>query len=87
MVGFNHCYISSPSCHSLRILRYHQRLIMENTPLPFLHEIEKLKHLPRTGWLRTIESPESVAAHSFRVAILALLAPVIVPPRLDWIIS
>ena len=50
---------------------------MEKTPLPFLHEIEKLKHLPRTGWLRTIENPESVAAHSHRVAILALLAPVI----------
>ena len=49
---------------------------MERTPLPFLHEIEKLKHLPRTGWLRTIAHPESVAAHSHRVAILALLAPV-----------
>ncbi|KAJ5625164.1 P-loop containing nucleoside triphosphate hydrolase protein [Penicillium lagena] len=48
---------------------------METTPLPFLHEIEKLKHLPRTGWLRTMQHVESVAAHSFRVAILAYLAP------------
>ncbi|KAJ6004674.1 hypothetical protein N7540_013043 [Penicillium herquei] len=48
---------------------------MEATPLKFLHELEKLKHLPRTGWLRTIQNPESVAAHSFRVAILAMLAP------------
>ncbi|KAJ5092383.1 hypothetical protein NUU61_007253 [Penicillium alfredii] len=48
---------------------------MEATPLPFLHAIETLKHLPRTGWLRTVQNPESVAAHSFRVAILAMLAP------------
>lgn len=49
---------------------------MEKTLLPSLHEIEKLKHLPQTGWLRTIAHPESVAAHSHQVAILALLAPV-----------
>ncbi|KAJ6189759.1 hypothetical protein N7519_004667 [Penicillium mononematosum] len=52
---------------------------MEATPLPFLHAIETLKHLPRTGWLRMFddnpERVESVAAHSFRVAILAMLAP------------
>ncbi|KAJ6019512.1 hypothetical protein N7522_001579 [Penicillium canescens] len=48
---------------------------MEATLLPFLHAIEPLKHMPRTGWLRTIQNPESVAAHSFRVAILAMLAP------------
>jgi putative hydrolase of HD superfamily len=57
---------------------------MEATLLPFLHAIEPLKHLPRTGWLRTVENPESVAAHSFRVAILAMLAPVIVFPRLKF---
>lgn len=53
---------------------------MEATPLPFLHAIETLKHLPRTGWLRTVQNPESVAAHSFRVAILAMLAPVFESP-------
>jgi putative hydrolase of HD superfamily len=36
-----------------------------------------LKQLPRTGWVRSnVESPESVAAHSWGMAILALrLAP------------
>lgn len=48
----------------------------EASPLPFLHLMQTLKHLPRTGWLRTIENPESVASHSFRVALLGLLAPV-----------
>ena len=46
------------------------------SPLPFLHLIGTLKHLPQTGWLRTIDNPESVAAHMYRVAILAMLAPV-----------
>ena len=36
-----------------------------------------LKQLPRTGWVRSnVENPESVAAHSWGMAILALrLAP------------
>ncbi len=34
---------------------------------------EKLKHLPRTGWLRHgISAPETVAAHSWQMALLAL---------------
>lgn len=34
---------------------------------------EVLKHLPRTGWLQKgIEQPESVAAHSWQMALLAL---------------
>lgn len=34
---------------------------------------EKLKHLPRTGWLRHgITAPESVAAHSWQMAMMAL---------------
>ena len=40
--------------------------------LSLLRAIEPLKHLPRTGWLdRDIASPESVAAHSWRLAVLA----------------
>ena len=40
--------------------------------LGLLRAIEPLKHLPRTGWLdRDIASPESVAAHSWRLAVLA----------------
>ncbi|MGH2344551.1 MAG: HD domain-containing protein, partial [Chloroflexota bacterium] len=41
----------------------------------FLHAMEPLKHLPRTGWVdREIAAPESVAAHSWRLAMLAWFA-------------
>lgn len=37
-----------------------------------LHRIEPLKHLARTGWVdRGIGEPETVAAHSWRLAMLA----------------
>ncbi|KAK4119955.1 hypothetical protein N657DRAFT_580845 [Parathielavia appendiculata] len=48
---------------------------LDSSPLPFLHLIQQLKHLPRTGWLRTVENPESVASHSFRLALIGLFAP------------
>jgi len=35
--------------------------------------IGKLKHLPRSGWVRSgVSNPETVAAHSWRVAVLIL---------------
>ena len=42
-----------------------------------LSEMLELKNLPRTGWIRSgVNNPESVAAHSWGMAILALrLAP------------
>ncbi|KAI3339073.1 hypothetical protein F4824DRAFT_458072 [Ustulina deusta] len=43
--------------------------------LSFFHLLEYLKHLPRTGWLRMLNHPESVGSHSFRVAIMSLFAP------------
>jgi len=49
---------------------------LDRSPLHFLHLIQQLKHLPRTGWLRTVEQPESVASHSFRLALLSLFTPV-----------
>lgn len=49
---------------------------LDMSPLPFLHLANVLKQLPRTGWLRTIEHPESVAAHMYRMALMALCAPV-----------
>ena len=49
---------------------------LETSPLLILHLIERLKHLPRTWWLRTIKNPESVAAHMYRLAFLAMFAPV-----------
>ena len=49
---------------------------LDNSPLPFLHLIQQLKHLPRTGWLRTVENPEGVASYSFRLALIGFFAPV-----------
>ena len=42
-----------------------------------------MKQLPRTGWVRSdVENPESVAAHSWGMAILALR---LAPENLDMI--
>lgn len=49
---------------------------LDGSPLPFLHLMENLKTTPRTGWLRTIKNPESVADHSYRLALLTMFAPV-----------
>lgn len=39
----------------------------------FLHEMGHLKHIPRNGWLRLgIRQPESIADHSFRVAMIGI---------------
>jgi putative hydrolase of HD superfamily len=48
---------------------------MEAEPLlALLRRIEPLKHLLRTGWVdRGVSSPETVAAHSWRLAIMAWL--------------
>ncbi|HSU15607.1 HD domain-containing protein [Longimicrobium sp.] len=50
--------------------------------LRFFHLAGRLKDTPRAGWaLRGISAPESVAEHSFRTALLALvLAPRAAPP-------
>lgn len=48
------------------------RAVLAHEWLGLLCAIEPLKHLPRTGWLdREIAAPESVAAHSWRLAVLA----------------
>lgn len=40
----------------------------------FIHEVGSLKLLPRSGWLKLgIKLPESVAEHSFRVAVIAFI--------------
>jgi len=52
--------------------------------LRFLHLAGKLKSTPRAGWaLRGISRPESVADHSHRVALLALVLAPRAEPRLD----
>jgi putative hydrolase of HD superfamily len=40
--------------------------------IKFFSEVGKLKGMPRRGWvIRDIKSPESIAEHTFRVAIMA----------------
>ena len=34
-----------------------------------------LKRVPRTGWMRTVKNPESVAEHMYRLAVMCMLAP------------
>lgn len=42
--------------------------------IELLHKVGRLKELERTGWvLRKVPNPESVADHSFRLSIMALL--------------
>ncbi|MCX6648178.1 MAG: HD domain-containing protein [Candidatus Bathyarchaeota archaeon] len=42
--------------------------------IDFIAEAGKLKRLPRTGWVESgVPDPESVADHSFRVALIALV--------------
>ncbi|TET72873.1 HD domain-containing protein [Candidatus Bathyarchaeota archaeon] len=42
--------------------------------IEFLSNVGKLKEIPRTGWVESgVEEPESVADHSFRTAVLAML--------------
>jgi len=41
--------------------------------LEFLHNAYRLKEIKRTGWkLKGIKNPESVAEHSFMLALMAL---------------
>ena len=45
-----------------------------NNIIKFLHKVGDLKEIKRSGWIRKgIINPESVAEHSFRTAILALV--------------
>ncbi|KAK6337872.1 hypothetical protein TWF696_001350 [Orbilia brochopaga] len=45
-------------------------------PLAFLHIVDRLKHIPRTGWVNSgIEKPETIASHMYRMGILAMLCP------------
>ncbi|RSL81391.1 hypothetical protein CEP52_017209 [Fusarium oligoseptatum] len=56
------------------------QVLRQQTPLAFMSLINGLKSLNREGWLRKgIKHPESVASHSFGVALLCLFAP----PELD----
>lgn len=42
--------------------------------IAFLRAVGRLKGLPRTGWLEAgVEGPETVAEHSFRTAVLAMV--------------
>ena len=42
--------------------------------IEFLRAVRRLKGLPRTGWLEAgVKDPESVAEHSYRTAVLAMM--------------
>src|SRR2546421_3419754 len=44
----------------------------------FAYEVGQLKRLPRAGWLIAgIRDPESIAEHSFRVAVLAYIIAIL----------
>ncbi|KAE8441379.1 hypothetical protein EG329_005006 [Mollisiaceae sp. DMI_Dod_QoI] len=59
---------------------------LDASPLPFLHLLEVLKHLDRTGWKRWLDRPESVAAHMYRLEFLVMFAPMGVDKeRCRWI--
>lgn len=47
---------------------------MSKAVLEFLRSAGKLKLVPRAGWVqRGVKNPESVAEHSYRVAVIAML--------------
>ncbi|EAL44509.1 metal dependent phosphohydrolase, putative [Entamoeba histolytica HM-1:IMSS-B] len=46
---------------------------MENI-MKFLHLMNDLKHIPRTGWVyNNVPNPESISDHMYRMAILAMI--------------
>lgn len=46
------------------------------SPFPFLHFVEKLKNIRRTGWVRRgIPNAESVSDHMYRMAVMTMLIP------------
>lgn len=53
------------------------RYRLHEPSLPFLHTLERLKNIPRAGWVkRGVRSPESVSDHSFRMVVLCLMLEV-----------
>jgi len=45
-----------------------------NNYLEFLKLVGKSKRIPRTGWVREkVKNPESIAEHSFRVGVIAMI--------------
>ena len=45
--------------------------------IPFLHFLERLKNIPRAGWVkRDVQSPESVSDHSYRMGVLCWMLEV-----------
>jgi len=52
--------------------------------LNFLIEISKLKEIPRTGWiLRKVKNPETIAEHTFRVAMMNWILATKAKPKLN----
>jgi putative hydrolase of HD superfamily len=55
-----------------------------DSPIPFFHMIERLKTTKREGWRRFgISHGESIGDHMYRMAIITLLCPPSLSPKLD----
>ncbi|PLB50934.1 hypothetical protein P170DRAFT_455264 [Aspergillus steynii IBT 23096] len=53
-------------------------------PIPFFHLLERLKTTPRSGWLQVgIPHGESISDHMYRMAVMAMIPPPSLAPRLD----
>ncbi|KAI9046424.1 hypothetical protein LZ554_009557 [Drepanopeziza brunnea f. sp. 'monogermtubi'] len=51
-------------------------MVEARATIKVLNEVENLKRLPRAGWvIKNIPDPESIAEHSFRLAIMSFFAP------------
>ncbi|KAI1496661.1 HD domain-containing protein [Biscogniauxia marginata] len=54
------------------------------SPIPFFHALERLKTTKREGWRRfNIQRGESIADHMYRMALMSLVCPPTLAPRLD----
>ncbi|KAL2063203.1 hypothetical protein VTL71DRAFT_5007 [Oculimacula yallundae] len=52
-----------------------EKLDCAGPPMDFLLLLERLKHIPRTGWkMRGIDRPESVSGHIFFMTVMAGLS-------------
>lgn len=58
---------------------------LDGPSIPFLHFLERLKNIPRAGWVkRGVQSPESVSDHSYRMVALCLMLEVHHQRPIDW---
>jgi len=58
--------------------------VASNSPIPFLHYVQRLKIEKREGWRRFgISRGESIADHMYRMSIITMLAPPSISSKID----